>query len=137
NKMKKKIILLLYCIVVCHFLHAQKNTFKLCEDGKTYPYYSPELKYKGGLFAIQQTLSEKYESKKFANKKNNTGILTIQFQVNCKGESGNYRILATDFDYKKIVLNKKMTNRITLIIKNLDNWVPGRNEENNTVNSHK
>lgn len=132
-----KYSLILLTLSLCIQLHAQKNDFQLCGDGKTYPYYSPDLKYAGDLYAIIDVFVKKYNSARFKNKKANSGILTIQFHVNCTGESGNFTMQSSDFNYVTITLNKKMTKEIMEITQSLKDWIPAQDENQLKVNSHK
>jgi len=111
--------------------------FKLCAKGEMQPYYYPELKYEGDLLAITSHFIKDYNSKKNINSTSNSGILTIQFQVNCKGETGNYIVKMVDFDFKETNINKEIVNEILTFTKGLNNWIPAIAEDGEIVNSHK
>ena len=73
----------------------------------------------------------------FQNLKKNTGIITVQFKVNCKGETGDFLIQQCDFKYQPIVMDEQITNYFLGKSKTLTGWSPGKDEEGNIVNHHK
>lgn len=126
-------------ILLCNILFSQEKetSFTLCDDGSTYPYYSPELKYKGGFWEIKQNFISEYPTNQFQELKNNSGIIIIQFKVNCKGEVGDFSVQQLDLSYQPTVLAKEITKYFLTTTKMLKNWVPAKNEEGKFVNSHK
>ena len=52
----RKSILACFMFILSQSLSAQNDTFKLCGDQKTYPYYNPDLKYQGGFYEIKSEL---------------------------------------------------------------------------------
>ena len=132
-----------FFIIACIFCSTQlfsqekDTTFKLCEQSKTYPYYYHELSYQGGFWEIKQHYISKYPTLTFQKLKNNTGIITIQFKVNCEGQTGDFTILQCDLNYQPMSLNKEITTHFLNETKKLKNWIPGKDEEGNNVNSHK
>jgi len=136
--MLKSIFIVFYVLCSISLFSQQKDTtFILCGEGETWPYYYPELTYKGGFWEIKQQFRSNYPTKKFQKLKHNTGIITIQFKVNCHGETGDYVIQQCDFDYQTIALNKKITTYLVSQTKLLNNWIPATNDKGEAVNSHK
>ena len=113
------------------------SSFELCGEGKMHPYYYPELKYEGDFHAIKQHFEMAYDSKPFRNLDNTSGVLTVQFQVNCKGQTGNFIVKMVDFDFKSIEMNEQLVHEILVLTKKLNRWIPANNEEGELVNSHK
>jgi hypothetical protein len=113
------------------------SNFKLCGQGKMQPYYYPELKYDDDLLVITSHFINDYNSKKNINLTSNSGIITIQFQVNCKGETGNYTVKMVDFNFKETNINEKIANEILTFTKGLNKWIPTIDEGGEIVNSHK
>ncbi|KZS39725.1 hypothetical protein AWE51_08725 [Aquimarina aggregata] len=109
------------------------NSFELCA-GNTHPYYHPILKYKGGFYEIKKYFYKNYRTSHGAN---NSGIIRIQFQVNCLGESGNYDIETYNLEYDDSVIDRKIMKQLVDLTKELTGWIPANNEEGNAVNSHK
>lgn len=113
------------------------DEFNLCGEGKMYPYYYPELKYEGDFLAITNHFETNYDSGAFKDIEEATGILTIQFQVNCNGETGNYKVKMVDLDFKETEMNKKLIQHILELSKELNQWIPAKNDNDETINSHK
>lgn len=109
------------------------NGFKLCSH-KKYPYYHPALTYKGGFYAIKEFFLENYE---IVNEGVNTGIVRVQFEVNCLGETGNYEIANYSLEYKKIELTGNINNQLIRLTRELRDWIPAKNEFGENIDSHK
>lgn len=114
-----------------------ENDFKLCGNGEMHPYYYPELKYEGDLLAITTHFKNDFNTKKWSHLKSDTGIITIQFHVNCKGETGDFITKIVDFDFNKTEIDVEIVNEILVFTKNLSEWKPAIDEDGEIVNSHK
>lgn len=134
-----KFVFIICCLLYNTLLFSQEKdtTFILCDEGRTFPYYSPGLTYKDGFWEIKQYYQSKYPTTKFQSLKNNSGIITIQFKVNCKGEMGDFVMKQCDLMYEPTIINKKITDYFLAATKKLRNWIPAKDEEGNIVNSHK
>mgnify|MGYP000854727886 FL=1 len=123
----------LICLIICCACNTSSNEFDLC-SGKLHPYYYPELKYKGDFYAVKQHYYDNYKQVKSIQ---NSGIVRIQFHVNCRGETGNYKVETYSFDYLKTELDLRISKQLVQLTKSLTNWIPAENEDGETVNSHK
>lgn len=134
-----KLLFIITCIFCPSLLFSQEKetVFTLCDDGKTFPYYYPDLEYKGGFWDIKQHFQSGYPTSQFRVLENNTGIITLQFNVNCTGQIGNFSIQQCDLDYQPTILDSNVTNYFLIKMKTLSNWIPAKDKEGNTVNSHK
>lgn len=110
-----------------------KNDFTLCFTSKR-PYYYPTLQYKGGFYKIKQHYYNNYTT---IESQNNNGIVKIRFNINCKGISGNFHLETYSLEYKNTIISKKITDQLFFLTKSLNNWIPARDEDGETVNSHK
>jgi hypothetical protein len=130
--MRKLVKLLLFIISFsgCSNINSE---FELCSGGKR-PYYYPTLTYKGGFYKIKNHF---YNNCKIMNNPNSTGIVKIRFDVNCKGETGNFIIDTYSINYKDEIINEKITKQLLFLTKELEGWVPAINEEGETINSYK
>ncbi|NQX97149.1 MAG: hypothetical protein HRT73_04600 [Flavobacteriales bacterium] len=135
----KKIILLFCFLYSTTTIFAQENTekFSLCENLKTYPYYHPDITYKGDFWVIKEHFKNNYPIDNFKKMSNNSGIITIQFKINCKGKTGDFKVRQCDLNYKKTILNESISNYFLNKTKALKDWIPAKDEDGNTVNSHK
>ena len=127
-------ILINFLICIC-LLSCNENTqkFELCA-GKKRPYYHPTLEYQGGFYKIKKHYYSQYKTTEFPN---NTGIVKIRFDINCKGKAGNYFLETYSLDYKNITINKNSTEQLLNLTKNLNDWLPAYDEDGERVNSHK
>ena len=129
--MKILIKLLLFCLLLS--CNSNKSEFKLCSGSKR-PYYYPTLKYEGNFYKIKNHFFNNYKTIQFPN---SNGIVKIRFNINCKGETGNFFIDTYSLDYKNKTINKEITEQLLNLTKDLKDWVPARNDEGEMINSHK
>ncbi len=103
-----------------------------------YPYYHPtQPKPLSGKDFY--TLKKEFASAHIA-KTNFSGILTIIFYINDKGETNYYRSQAADSDYNPVENNhevKIIGDQFIPVIKKIGQWIPGRDAQNEIVNSRK
>jgi len=136
--MIKSIFIAIYLLSSSLLFSQEKEIeFKLCEQVETYPYYTNKVTYKGGFWVIKQHYRTKYPTNTFQKLKNNSGIITIQFKVNCKGQAGNFIIKQCDLNYEPKILANEITTHFLEETKNLKDWIPGKDENGNNVNSYK
>lgn len=125
------ILILLFLTVSCS---RSADDFDLCGIGFMQPYYFTSLEYEGGFYAIKEKYHQQYQAIKEGN---NSGVVKILFYVNCRGEAGEYKMETYDFNYQKTDLNPNLTSQLMSITKQLNQWIPGKDEGGNTVNSLK
>ena len=129
--MKSVIIFLtVLCFIGCN---SSVNDFELCGGGLQ-PYYRTGLSYEGSFYAVKEHFKTNYKA---VNIGENSGIVKVQFHVNCKGETGNYKVETYGFDYELIEMSNEITNQFLELTKGLNEWIPGKNEEGEFVDSHK
>ncbi|HMP30532.1 MAG TPA: hypothetical protein PKD85_13085 [Saprospiraceae bacterium] len=103
------------------------SNFNLCNDllNNNYPfhrYHYTKVKYYGGVYHISKKFKEQYRRPKNIVE---SGIIKVNFIVNCRGETGNFEILELDENYKQKRFNTQITDQILSICKELDEWIPG------------
>ena len=128
NKLIGSLIISLF--ISCN---SESTSFKLCSGG-LYPYYHPELKYKGSFYAIKNHFYNGYNK---VNSENNNGIVRIQFRVNCKGQAGDFTMETYSLEYISNDMDDRITRQLLKLTQKLDNWIPAVDEDGNTLNSHK
>jgi hypothetical protein len=94
--------------------------FKLC-NSYVYQYFndSKGLIYKGDKPKIEEAFFNRYNSEIVPKE---TGTIRIHFTVNCKGEADRFRLLGMDDEYNELVFDKKITDQLLNITKNLKGW---------------
>lgn len=128
------------CVFFCaNILYSQEKDagFVLCGDSICWPYYNPDLTIKGDFWEVKRHYNNDYPTSSFKLLKNNTGIITVSFKVNCKGETGDFSVQQCDFNYQSTVMAKPVTDYFLAKSKSLTGWMPGKDEEGNVVNHHK
>jgi len=102
-----------------------------------YPYYHP-MQPKPVSGKDFYTLKKEFASAHIT-KTNFTGIVTIIFYINYNGETNYYRSQAADSDYNPVDNRdvKIIAEQFIPVIKNIGLWVPGRDAQNEIVNSRK
>lgn len=109
------------------------DEFELCSTS-LHPYYYPELKYEGDFYAIKEHFKEYYQPVLASD---NSGMVRIRFQVNCKGESGNFSVDTYNSNFEEIEVNKEIVTQLVELTRALKGWIPAKNEDGEPVNSHK
>ncbi|WP_255308089.1 hypothetical protein [Flavobacterium crassostreae] len=95
--------------------------FELCNSKRIFQYFnnSMGLEYEGEKLAIEKEFAEKYKSE---NIKNETGLIRINFVVNCKGKTDRFRLISMNQNYEEKVFDKSITEQLMDITKTLKGW---------------
>lgn len=135
---KKNVVF--WCVVffAAPCVYAQNNDeFVLCGDQLTHPYYHPELRYTGGFWEIKNHFQTNYQESKYTNLENNSGVVTIQFVVNCAGKTGKFVTQSCDLNYSENQVNSLIVDDLLHLTKELTNWIAAKDDDTKVkVNSH-
>ena len=142
--MKKVLFLIIpFLIIGCNQSHSYQNvgdipfdklkdniSFKICDEANIKQYYvrkssDKPSSYLGEKKGLENTILDKYF---FPKTEKENGYLTLRFIVNCKGESGRFRVEEMDYKFKPFNFDKKITEQLLKIVKNLNKWIPRRGE---------
>jgi hypothetical protein len=95
--------------------------FELCYSKHIFQYFNigNGLEYEGEKLAIEKEFAEKYKSEII---KNETGLIRINFVVNCKGKTDRFRLISMGENYKEKVFVNSITEQLMSITKNLKGW---------------
>ena len=106
-----------------------KEDFELCNENRIYQYFNNlgGLEYDGGKAAIEKSVYQQYQS---AIIKNETGLIRINFVVNCKGETDRFRLIAMDENYNEKIFAPSITRQLMNITKSLKGWKAKKIEGN-------
>jgi hypothetical protein len=101
--------------------NVDEANFKLCNGDKmAIQYYAlGEKTYDGEKIAIERIFKSEFNP---TIVKKESGLVRIRFMVNCEGESGRFRLLATDHNYQAKTFDTKLTDQLMRITKNLKGW---------------
>lgn len=99
------------------------SDFQLCfsdKDIRQYFNFSKGVQYKGEKPAIVQYFTEHYRPVS----SNKSGLLRIRFVVNCKGQTGRFRVKSMNADYQPMEFEPGISNQLLDLTKKMDGWLP-------------
>lgn len=102
--------------------NVKAEEFSPCHDHPIYQYYQINTGYVGGKRAIKSELESTFP----VNTLMESGLLTIRFVVNCKGETGIFQSKMIDSSLQEVDISNKDLTQIYAAISALYKWVPGR-----------
>ncbi len=92
--------------------------------------YSNGFRYKGEKKELVSIFQKQFRPVK---KKDQNGFVRIRFVVNCKGQSGMFRLIESDVNFKPFQFHPKVTNQLMEITKQLDGWFIVRDQSDKPV----
>ena len=101
--------------------------FQLCDESIVVDYYNvngPDdhaAGYIGGPKAIKRLIHSDYPE---LNLKDESGMLTIRFIINCNGEIGRFEIIENDLDFQPKKFDEEVKSQLFEITQKLENWRP-------------
>lgn len=98
--------------------------FQPCHEDIATQYYGfgDGIQYEGEKARIIRVFREKYT---IQDKPEENGYITIRFMVNCKGETGRFRMEEMDHTYEPKTFSPEIPQLILEIVQSLDAWKPG------------
>ncbi len=104
-------------------------SFVVCneEKAKQYHNFSKGMQYRGEKHALIKVFTEKYQAPKDSKE---TGLIRIRFIVNCKGETGRFRVQGMSEDYQEHKFDPKITIQLQRLTKSLVGWMRRPNDDN-------
>lgn len=104
------------------------SSFQLCHDERAvFQYFnlSNGMLYKGEKKALIDEILRKYKKVTV----DDSGWVRIRFVVNCKGETGRFRLISSDFSYQEKEFDTRITNQLLSITRSLKGWLPQTNDD--------
>lgn len=100
------------------------SNFRLCNESDVFQYYyfGKGLQYKGEKPNIIEHFRNGFKIRK---NKDDEGLITIRFIVNCEGKTGRFRVHGMDNDYQEKVFSKHLTQQLLILTKQLNGWIVG------------
>ncbi len=100
-------------------------------DSLIFQYFnmSTGLQYEGEKIAIDSYFEKFYKP----INSNQTGWIRIRFIVNCKGETGRFRVLQSDEDFIETTFDKKITTQLLNLTMALNRWKTINNNEGSPI----
>lgn len=95
--------------------------FELCHSKHIYQYFNmgDGLAYEGEKLAIEKEFAEKYKSDHITNE---TGLIRINFVVNCQGKTDRFRLISMGENYEEKTFAASITGQLLSITKGLNGW---------------
>ncbi|WP_281980226.1 hypothetical protein [Tenacibaculum mesophilum] len=90
------------------------------ENDKIFQYFNngKGLEYKGSKREIENLFKKKYTHIKV----DESGLIRIRFIVNCKGETGRFRVLQMNNNYEQFTFDNRITNQLLMLTQSLNGW---------------
>lgn len=97
-----------------------ESDFTICHDQRQIvQYYAfSEKTYEGEKAAIDEHFQSQYKKVDSPD----SGLIRIRFIVNCKGESGRFRLMGMDNDYQPKQFSEAITSQLMSLTKSLKGW---------------
>ena len=95
--------------------------FMLCDDQEEvfqYFNFSRGMQIKGEKKALDRYIKTQFKNTKASD----NGYVRVRFIVNCKGETGRFRLLVSDLQFKEASLSKELTSQLMQITKGIKGW---------------
>jgi len=99
------------------------ETFQLCYSEarvKQYFNFSQGMQYEGEKTAIAEAFRSTYKAVDVMQ----SGWIRIRFIVNCKGQSGRFRLTASNAQYEEQTFDVRITEQLLSITRSLNGWKP-------------
>lgn len=102
------------------------TTFHACRESNIPQYYSIKGSFEGEKPAIERYFEQNFrKDKAFAKAE---GYITIRFVVNCKGQTGRFRVQEMSPDYKPVKFPPALPAQLLQLTQKMDGWIPGKSE---------
>lgn len=101
------------------------SSFQICNSNDQIIQYFNDgngVQYKGGKPSIDSLFFSSYR----AIPKPESGLIRIRFVVNCKGETGRFRLLTADLNYQPRSFSPEITSQLLQIVQSMKGWEPKR-----------
>ncbi|MBL7810458.1 MAG: hypothetical protein JNN28_21720 [Saprospiraceae bacterium] len=100
--------------------------FRTCRANGIPQYYSIESGFEGEKPALLRYFAQNYQKKPDWSGEN--GYITVRFVVNCNGQTGRFRVLEMDMDYRPKTFPKAMSAHLLQLCQSLNGWKGGQSE---------
>lgn len=97
--------------------------FIVCDTQYVLQYYSTASWYKDNKKEIAQFLTSRFTP---SDTLYQTGYITIRFIINCKGETGRFRMYELDSSYQAFHFSKKISGQLLQLVKQVKGWQPAK-----------
>ncbi len=96
--------------------------FVVCNPRQVLEYYNTRSFYKDHKKQIVKYLLDNFHPQESFQDQN--GYLTIKFIINCKGNTGRFRLFEIDSRYQPIHFNAALSRQLLDLVKQVSGWQP-------------
>lgn len=96
--------------------------FVVCNEKRVFQYYNTAAYYKDHKKEIVKYLLDHFVPQESFGDQN--GYLTIKFIINCKGETGRFRLFEIDSNYQPVHFKETLSGHLLNLVKQLQGWQP-------------
>ena len=113
--------------------------FQLCNPylyrgNPLHRYYYKGTFYKGGIYTINKLLNQFYKVPLNAKE---SGLIKIEFIVNCQGIPGRFSMMQFDEDYQLKEFSTEISEQIFEFTKSLKDWNAGQNDKKEAIDTYR
>ena len=115
------------------------NDFQLCNpylirSNARHRYYYQNTFYKGGIYKINKLINAFYKAPEGSKE---SGLIKVEFVVNCQGLPGKFSVLEMNEDYEETSFSQAISSQLLAFTKTLKDWNAGRNDKNEAVDTYR
>jgi len=115
------------------------NDFQLCNpylirSNARHRYYYQNTFYKGGIYKINKLINAFYKAPEGSKE---SGLIKVEFVVNCQGLPGKFSVLEMNEDYEETSFSLAISSQLLAFTKTLKDWNAGRNDKNEAVDTYR
>lgn len=106
---------------IAHDPEMDDEHFQPCHgDDLIFQYFNMRqgLQFEGEKIAIERYFAKNYQPVET----DQSGWVRVRFIVNCEGETGRFRVLESDENYKERPFDKRISDQLLKLSKNLNGW---------------
>jgi len=109
--------------VIKKAIFSDDEGFETCFEEKIFPYFYGRnpAGFGPGKDALRHYFRTRYYNEGITNE---SGYITFRFIINCKGKHGRFEIRQVGLDFEPKKFNKRIVDRLFMLVKNLDGWEP-------------
>lgn len=98
--------------------------FKICDTLRVLEYYNARSYYLDHKNEINNYLLEGFNTR--PEWEDQSGYITVRFIINCKGETGCFRLFQLDSAYQPITFKKALADALHQLVETISGWEPAK-----------
>jgi hypothetical protein len=120
-------------------LQLKADSFQLCNpylyrNNSMHRYYYKGTFYKGGIYQLNKLLKAFYKAPAASKE---SGLIKVEFIVNCEGKVGAFSVLELDTNYQKKVFDERISAQLLAFTRTLNDWEVGRDKDGQPIDTYR